>query len=89
MPVKEPKVPAEAPGAGLNSCTYFVTHDLAEPFVKLPDVTPAQVELFLFALRGGGRHVRTHGTKILVCPNGRRTKDPHPREWAAHARRLT
>lgn len=43
MPVKEPKVPAEAPGAGLNSCTYFVTHDLAEPFVKLPDVTPAQV----------------------------------------------
>lgn len=33
----------EEPGMGLNACAYFVATGVSEPFVQLPDVTPAQV----------------------------------------------
>merc|ERR1719230_1699861 len=35
--------PPEAPGVGLNTCTYFVAPSAAEEFTQLEDVTPEAV----------------------------------------------
>ena len=38
-----PPVPIEERGTGCNTFTYFVTTDVSEPWVELPQVTPAQI----------------------------------------------
>ncbi|KAK3609295.1 hypothetical protein CHS0354_038003 [Potamilus streckersoni] len=40
-----PTIPKEGPKQGTNKKTYFVCNDPGKPWVKLPTVTPAQIQL--------------------------------------------
>jgi len=61
-PAADPDAPAdqEAPGTGLNAKVFFVSQSPSDPFVQLPDVSPAQVV--------ASRSIRKYFTGNLDAP---------------------
>ncbi|CAH2044783.1 unnamed protein product, partial [Iphiclides podalirius] len=41
----EPPIPVERPGQGVNKKVYWVCNSLGEPWICLPDTTPAQIRV--------------------------------------------